>query len=209
MEDATAYLVGFCVLSLPEGNIDKENKKVTHHEMSKGEREKLVGFCKYVDRNEKSIATVGMRWVMTRIETASCGQIFDELVRKWMAVPPSDKTIMMFLRGYFDTTDGGTTITRHQATIIMSELDRVAVGLPVRYQQLYFELGRFCAMPAPPTLDVAPMVEALRYHRFNFPALLEEQGAPPEAPLVRCCSLVLSPLLPGCSLPPTPISNSG
>lgn len=120
-----------------------------------------------VEKLTQGIVTVTVRWFMLNITKATSADILREFARSWMARPPQFSEVVFFLRGAIElqeTTVFGTS----QLAIMMGELDRVDEGIPVRFQQLYFELS---GVPSTKTIDLDIVKTAFKQGSLTFPPL--------------------------------------
>ena len=173
--DIVAYTMGYVLIS----NATSAKNDIVR-DIAPEERTRLQQFIEEAMKLTNEIVSISVRWLALNIERASARDIIQELGRAWMTRSPTFSEYTYFLKGAFEVRDA-SKLTPDEVMLIMTELDRVGEGVPLRYQQLYFELAPY-ANKTFETIDFDAMRVALKHAAVNFPKLelpvITEEAAP-------------------------------
>jgi len=130
--DAVAYAAGFVTFRSREVALTSD------------ERARLRAAFERFDKCAHQCVTVYVRWVLLNVDELEIADLWRETLAQWRARRPTYGELLHYLRGFFDWCDAPEAVTCAHARVLATEIDRVYDGLPVRYQQLFFELLRVC-----------------------------------------------------------------
>jgi len=136
MNHAAAYALGFVFTKNVKCERDADLLPITDDE-----RGRLLRFLNEVDEFTNGKVTIPVRWLMVNIETVTSQELVHEVGRGWLVQPPSFEEYTFFLRGALEVLDR-TLFTADEALFLIGELKRVRDGVPLRFQQLYFEVSQ-------------------------------------------------------------------
>ena len=146
-------------------------KSETPVTLSAEKRATLKRILEQLETNNNGLITVWHRWALLKIDDIDSEELWRQVTHQWMR---SERTtfveFMSFLSGFFTVWDT-TTFSGHAVQGIASELERVADGIPHRFQQLFFELTAIVQEYDDPIVDLKIVREALQLHRVTFPVL--------------------------------------
>ena len=174
---------------------------------SQNNRKDIKTFVQQVEKISEGMLTITGRWLYVNVERADCKDITKEIYRAWASRAPTLSEVKIFLRGYFEVAKT-TKFKQHQALILASELDRCDTGLPLRYQQLYFELVQYieyCKQnisDANKELDVSCIRDAIKLNFDTFPFL--DIPTPASSETTQKDNENTAPISKDNRLPPTP-----
>ena len=163
--DIVAYTMGYLLIS----NATSAKKDVVQ-DIPSEERARLKTFVGEAITLANEIVSISVRWLALNIDNTSGREMIQELGRSWMMRAPTFPEYTYFLKGAFEVRNAAK-LNRDEIMLAMTELDRVDDGVPLRYQQLYFELAPYISNEAVDTIDFEPLRMSLRHGSVNFPKL--------------------------------------
>ena len=127
--EATAFIAGHVLLN-------DDQKKI----LTQAARETLAEELSRFETLAGGNLTIFLRWLVLNVEKCDAEVLLKETVQVWRCRRPTYAEITQFLRGYFKL-GGSSEFNIVQVRRLAAELDRVEDGLPMRFQQLFFELA--------------------------------------------------------------------
>lgn len=135
-------------------------------------RATLRDILEKLERNARGNVTILHRYLLLELDKMSAEYLWTEIHSQWQThVRTTCNEFLAFLATFFKVW-GTTSFRRPALERILRELDRVADGLPMRYQELFFELSAAMQQYGEDVVvDLQGLSEALELQQYSFPPL--------------------------------------
>ena len=136
-------------------------------------RKTLKRILKKFEDNSEGRISIWHRWLLMNVDTVEAGHLWSEAGGQWLRKPrTSFSELTSFLDGFF-TLWPDTVFRTDALTTLVSEIERVEKDLPVRFQELFFELSTILTEYEHPEVDLEVIKDARQINSSTLGGLTE------------------------------------